>query len=248
MTVAYLVQHGEKESLPGDPGLTAIGRQQATRTGRWLRGQGIHALCTSPLRRARETAACIASVTGRTAQPDARLRERRNWDGSMPVEAFLALWARTRHDRDFAPGNEESSRQAGARLQAFLAALPGTPGPVAAVTHGGITTDLLCNLLGDDALPPHLLDAGIPPCAVTARDDLNVVMIASTTHLALPPPERQPLPAGATRLQRHVRAFRGHDGLPKYPGKRSLSAVDAHDGWNAGDVVNRPNKRAPTRR
>src|SRR5262249_42895051 len=132
MTVAYLVQHGEKESLPGDPGLTAIGRQQATRTGRWLRGQGIHALCTSPLQRARETAECIASVTGLTAQPDARLRERRNWDGSMPVEAFLALWARTRHDRDFAPGNEESSRQAGTRLQAFLAGLPGTPGPVAA--------------------------------------------------------------------------------------------------------------------
>src|SRR5262249_36211992 len=82
----------------------------------------------------------------------------------------------------------------------------------------------------------------------TARDDLNVVMIASTTHLALPPPERQPLLAGATRPQRHVRTFRGHDGLHKYPGKRSLSAVDAHDGWNAGDVVNRPNKRAPTRR
>ena len=140
MTVAYLVQHGEKESLPGDPGLTAMGRQQATRTGRWLRGQGVQTLCTSPMRRARQTAECIASVTGLTAQPDARLRERLNWDGSMPFETFLALWARTRQDRDFAPGNEESSRQAGARLQAFLADLPGTPGPVAAVTRGGITT------------------------------------------------------------------------------------------------------------
>jgi len=188
MTVVYLVQHGEKERLPGDPGLTAVGRQQATRTGRWLRGRGVQTLCTSPLRRARETAACIASVTGLTAQPDARLRERLNWDGSMPVEAFLALWDRMSQDRDFAPGKEESSRQAGARLQAFLAGPPGTPGPVAAVTHGGITTDLLRNLLGDDALPPHLLDAGIPPCAVTAIDDLNVTMIASTAHLSLPPP------------------------------------------------------------
>ena len=187
MTVVYLVQHGEKERSPGDPGLTAIGRQQATRTGRWLRGRGVQTLCTSPLRRARETAACIASVTGLTAQPDARLRERLNWDASMPLAAFLALWARTTHDRDFAPGNDESSRQAGARLQTFLAGLPRTPGPVAAVTHGGITTDLLRNLLGDDALPPHLLDAGIPPCAVTAIDDLNVVMIASTAHLSPPP-------------------------------------------------------------
>ena len=72
-------------------------------------------------------------------------------------------------------------------MQAFLAGLPSTPGLVAAVTHGGITTDLLRNLLGDDALPPHLLDAGIPPCAVTAIDDLNVIMIASTAHLRLPP-------------------------------------------------------------
>jgi len=49
MTVVYLVQHGEKERLPGDPGLTAIGRRQATRTGRWLRARGVQTLCTSPL-------------------------------------------------------------------------------------------------------------------------------------------------------------------------------------------------------
>jgi len=69
-------------------------------------------------------------------------------------------------------------------LQAFLAHLPGGPGRwVSVVTHGGITADLLRTVLGDDALPPHVLDAGIPPCAVTAVDDLNVVMIASTSHL-----------------------------------------------------------------
>src|SRR6266568_3789775 len=60
---------------------------------------------------------------------------------------------------------------------------PARPGPVAVVTHGGITADQLRTVLGDDALPPHVLDAGIPPCAVTAVDDLNVVMIASTSHL-----------------------------------------------------------------
>jgi len=52
------------------------------------------------------------------------------------------------------------------------------------VTHGGITTDLLRNLLHDDALPPQLLAVGIPPCAVTTIDGLAVVMIASTTHLS----------------------------------------------------------------
>jgi broad specificity phosphatase PhoE len=183
MALAYLVQHGEKEPLPGDPGLTPAGRQQASRTGRWLHDCGAAALYSSPMRRARETADCIASVTGLAIRPDARLAERLNWDGAQPFEAFLALWARTASDRDLVPPGGGSSRQAGARLQAFLAGLPGAHGPVAVVTHGGITTELLRNLHDDDDLPPHLLAAGIPPCAVTMIDNLTVVTIASTAHL-----------------------------------------------------------------
>jgi hypothetical protein len=48
------------------------------------------------LRRQRPPTDCIAEVTGLAVQPDARLRERLNWDGCMPFEAFLALWARRR--------------------------------------------------------------------------------------------------------------------------------------------------------
>jgi len=55
---------------------------------------------------------------------------------------------------------------------------------VAVVTHGGITVDLLRNLLGDAAVPPGVLATGIPLCAVTAVDDLKVVMIASVAHLS----------------------------------------------------------------
>jgi phosphohistidine phosphatase SixA len=156
VTVVRLVQHGEKEPGPGDPGLTELGRMQATRTGRWVGGLGVGALWTSPMRRARETAGCIASVTGLTVQADARLRERLNWDGSIPWEAFADLWARTADDRDLVP---------------------------AAVTHGRVTAELLRNLLGDNALPPGVLVAGIPPCAITTVDDLNPVMIASVSHL-----------------------------------------------------------------
>jgi broad specificity phosphatase PhoE len=65
--------------------------------------------------------------------------------------------------------------------EAFLAGLSGAAGPVAVVSHGGVTTDLLFNLLGGDAVS---LDDGIPPCAITTLDDLNVVAIASTAHLA----------------------------------------------------------------
>jgi broad specificity phosphatase PhoE len=84
MTVVYLVQRGDKQPGTGDPGLTGLGRMQTTRAGRWLGGLGAGALWTSPMRRARETAGCSASVTGLAVQADARLRERLNWDGSMP--------------------------------------------------------------------------------------------------------------------------------------------------------------------
>jgi len=183
VTLVYLVQHGEKERSPGDPGLTELGRLQAERTGQWLYSMGVRSLWTSPLRRACETAACIASVTGLVVRPDARLRERLNWDGDMSFDAFLALWAASTQDRHLAPGGGESSRQAAARLRAFLAGLSSELGPVAAVTHGGVTTDVLRDLLGDDDVPPDVLNAGIPPCAVTLVDGASVLIIASTAHL-----------------------------------------------------------------
>jgi phosphohistidine phosphatase SixA len=44
MTMVYLIQHGDKERLPGDPGLTQVGQDQAIKAGQWLRDQGIQAL------------------------------------------------------------------------------------------------------------------------------------------------------------------------------------------------------------
>jgi broad specificity phosphatase PhoE len=182
MALVYLVQHGDREKLPGDPGLTGKGRQQAAMTARWLHNAGLRALYSSTLRRARETAEHIATATGLAVQLDARLRERMNWDGSRPFEDFLSEWAQSTRDRDFVPSSGESSRQAGDRLRAFLAALPARHAPVGAVTHGGVTTDLLRNLLTDQELP-GLLGEGIPPCAITTIDDLTVVTIAATEHM-----------------------------------------------------------------
>jgi broad specificity phosphatase PhoE len=81
------------------------------------------------------------------------------------------------------PENGQSSRQAGARLHSFLDSMQHQPGPIAAVTHGGVTIDLLRNLLGDDGLPPDVLQAGSPPGAVTAIDGQNVAVLASDAHL-----------------------------------------------------------------
>jgi broad specificity phosphatase PhoE len=183
VTLIYLVQHGDKERLAGDPGLTELGSDQAGATARWLQGAGLQGLFSSPLRRARETAAAIAAATGLPVQLDSRLRERLNWDGTQTFEAFVADWDRSTRDRDLRLSNGESSRSAGERMRAFVTSLSDRPGPVAAVSHGGVTTDLLRTLLGEEALPPRLLAEGIPPCAVTTLDGLHVVAVASTRHL-----------------------------------------------------------------
>jgi hypothetical protein len=39
VTVFHVVQHGEKERLPGDPRLTDLGRWQAVRTAVWRAGE-----------------------------------------------------------------------------------------------------------------------------------------------------------------------------------------------------------------
>jgi broad specificity phosphatase PhoE len=184
MTRIYLVQHGDKLRVPGDPGLTELGMHQAAVTGRWLQERGLRALSSSPSRRAQETAASIASAAGLAVQLDARLRERLNWDGSQTFDAFLADWDRSTRDRDFVPRNGESSRSAAERMLAFLGGQVGRLGPVAAVSHGGVTMDLLRTVRRDDVLPPHLLNGGVPACAITTFDDLDVIGITSTAHLS----------------------------------------------------------------
>ena len=92
MALVYLVQHGDKEHGPGDPGLTEAGRAHASRTGLWLRAAGLRAVYSSPLRRAIQTAELIAAASALDIRPDARLRERMNWDGSQSLADFLAAW------------------------------------------------------------------------------------------------------------------------------------------------------------
>jgi broad specificity phosphatase PhoE len=184
MGLVYLVQHAQKRSEPGDPELTEHGGRQAVRTGLWLRRLGLQAVYSSPLRRAWQTAERIAAATGLEVRRDDRLRERMNWDGTEPIEDFLTAWTRCVRDRDFVPRGGDSSRQAAARLHAFLVEQVDTAGAVAAVTHGGVTVDLLRTLLGDDAIPTDLPHSGVPACAITILDGLSVVDIARTDHLA----------------------------------------------------------------
>jgi broad specificity phosphatase PhoE len=184
VTRVYLVQHAEKQSEAGDPGLTEHGRAQARRTGKWLHRVGLHAVYSSPLRRAWQTALLIAAAAGLEVVVDDRLAERMNWAGHQRLADFLADWERSVHDRDYVPRGGDSSRQAAARMCRFLADAATVPGPVAAVTHGGVTVDLLRTLAGDAAVSADLLHHGVPPCAITTLDHLRIVDMPSAAHLA----------------------------------------------------------------
>jgi broad specificity phosphatase PhoE len=205
-----VVQHGDKQRLPGDPGLTATGRQQAEATARWLaRNEKITGLWSSPLRRARETSTPIADQCAVETTIDDRLRERMNWDDPerQPLQDFLDEWAHTSRDRDFVPTSGDSSNGAAARFLDFLTDLadladltdlvdlvdrqPDTT--VVAVAHGGVTVDLLRTLIGDTHLrpaAPTLIDDGMPSGALTRlawRDNTwTVHEIGWTGHLTAP--------------------------------------------------------------
>ncbi|MFP4512067.1 MAG: histidine phosphatase family protein [Acidimicrobiales bacterium] len=191
-----VVQHGEKVRSPGDPGLTAKGRQQAATVATWLveHHRDIDSIWASPLRRARETARPIAAVFGLEVRTEARLRERMNWDDATAIglEEFLAEWRRASHDHSYQPMVGDSASEAAMR---FIAALVDIEeqvgeGTVVVVAHGGVTVDTLRSLVGDEAVTradPDLIDDGVPSCAITRLrvEDGRVTVgcYPSTSHL-----------------------------------------------------------------
>ncbi|MCA1554403.1 MAG: histidine phosphatase family protein, partial [Chloroflexi bacterium] len=152
----YLVRHGKRVCEQGDPPLSAAGIIEAHATAAWLHAQPLCAVYSSPLRRALETAAHIATQHDLPVQTDARLRERANW-GDVPAQAFAdfaALWERGTRERDFVPPVGDSARGAGARVESLVVevARAHPHGEVAAVLHGGVLTDFLVNVYPESEL------------------------------------------------------------------------------------------------
>jgi broad specificity phosphatase PhoE len=188
-----VVQHGDKERVAGDPGLTDLGRAQARATAQRLgEGEAPIGIWTSPLRRALETATVIAQELGAPVTTDVRLRERLNWDDPSAQEEFVEDWTRTSADRTYVPRTGDSSSRAADR---FLDALNDLAhlhrsGTAIVVAHGGVTCDALRTCLGDDVVrsrAPGLIDDGVPNCAITTfemtDDGWTVASIAATDHL-----------------------------------------------------------------
>lgn len=153
-----LVRHGRPVRIetprgePADPELSEEGRVQAERVGRWLGEEAIDRLYTSPMRRARETAAPLAARTGLSPSVEPRVREFD--DGAqiyIPLEELKAL-DQERYRALLATGwyspldpGEFRARVVEA-LESIIAENPG--GRTVVVCHGGVINVWAGHLLG----------------------------------------------------------------------------------------------------
>jgi broad specificity phosphatase PhoE len=149
-TRLLLLRHGQTElsvhrrySGRGDPELTALGHEQAARVAARLAAvPGIAAVLTSPLRRARQTAAAVAEATGAPLEVREGLIETDfgAWEGMTFAEARARdpeLHGRWLGADDVVPPDGESFAAVAARVAveraAVVARYPGTT--VVLVTH-----------------------------------------------------------------------------------------------------------------
>ena len=140
------VRHGETAHnrdglLQGrvDLELSARGQEQASRVASRFGGAPVARVFTSPLRRARQTAAMIAGVCGAEVEVDERLIELDygDWDGKPLAEMRGPRGELWFADPNFAPPGGESLVAVTARVEAFCAERIAAAGDgrVVAVSH-----------------------------------------------------------------------------------------------------------------
>jgi alpha-ribazole phosphatase len=141
--VILFVRHGETDANRkrlalgrADPPLTERGAEQAGALAARLGTERVHEVRSSPLRRARETAAPIAAALGLEVVVDERLIELDygEWDTSSFADLPADELARWRSDPTFAPPGGESLRAVTGRVADFCTELLEGPHAVA-VSH-----------------------------------------------------------------------------------------------------------------
>ena len=159
ITRLLLVRHAVPAGLAGGtgPALSPRGVDQAASLGERLAGLPVTALYTSPLERARETAAALSARIG------------------LPAEAVAAL-------DDHAAGGLPRGREA---MEWLLAPRPNADALVVAVTHLPIIRLALCHMLGLEA--GHQGRFRVEHCGITemiaAGAATVIVSVNDTSHL-----------------------------------------------------------------
>lgn len=153
VTRVLAIRHGETDWNVATriQGLTDIplnerGRQQASRLAQALAGETLHAIYTSDLQRARDTAAAVAQSCGAPLREDTGLRERHfgDFEGAT-FEEIAQRWPEDalrwrRRDPDFGPTGGEVLQDFFDRsvAAAHRLAAAHTGQTIALVAHGGV--------------------------------------------------------------------------------------------------------------
>ena len=193
-----LIRHAEPHRVeadangggPADPGLTTRGREQSARLAEWLAAEPITHVVSSPLRRARETAAPIATRLGLELEVDRELREYDTGSGSyIPIEELRAAknddWYATIEGRWDVLGHEPPSAvgdRVVPRFEELIARFPGRT--VAVVAHGGVINVYLAHVVGlDAALWFHPEYTSISRVRAARSGERSLVSLNDTAHL-----------------------------------------------------------------
>lgn len=195
----WLVRHGEStwnldERLQGgqDPPLSPRGHVQAAALAARVAGVAFTGLYTSPLSRARETAAVCAPLLGLIPEPVSDLREMGLgvWEGltvkAVQTEAGDAYRCWIDAPADHPPPGGEPLEVVAERTGRVLERVgrDGGEGPVLVVSHGGVIASLLCRWLGlslNELWRFRLANASITRVALPAG---RLLVLNDTSHLA----------------------------------------------------------------
>ena len=145
-------------SGPTDPGLSDTGHTQARRLAAWLAVEPIDAVLTSPLCRARETAAPLAAMLGVTAEVVDGVAEYDAASGEyIPIEELRAAkderWFATIEGRWADVGGvdpREFQTRVVPAVEELVERFRGQR--VVVVTHGGVLNVYLAHVVGTDRL------------------------------------------------------------------------------------------------
>lgn len=188
----WLIRHADAyagiESLaegPVDPPLSERGREQAERLAARLAAVPLHAVWSSDLLRARQTAGEIARVRELEVRVDQRLREvRTHWDdGSEPERLPPESYPFPEPEADVV----ERMRAVIAEVVGGLPEVEGTAARAAVVTHNGVIAIYLSSVLGLGWGQLQVFPQFTSVSVVAVKGNQVVVQsIADVTHLAVP--------------------------------------------------------------
>ena len=203
-----LVRHGEpdwdtaRQGGRRDPPLTALGREQATRTASMLaEARPLDILYCSPLERARETASLIGAAMQKSAEGVPGFEEIRvplqghvsqtevdeyfaaaarrplgeHWDGFPGGESFRAFHARVVEGLESALGRHGIRHEFTGEFTVWSAPSRGQTLRIGIVAHGGTNSVILTRLLDIPSVPWEWIrfETALAAVSVVALSPLN---------------------------------------------------------------------------